>query len=95
MNVEIGTEVAQFRAEKQYINGIFVAVCGLPSLAIGLYHPWRASLAAAAGGGGGQCGIIPFTNKSDGGWIKKKSIITVLHCNTHHLSPSPTPLLSH
>ncbi len=27
MNVEIGTEAAQF-PEKEYINGIFVAVCG-------------------------------------------------------------------
>jgi hypothetical protein len=26
MNVEIGTEAAQF-AEKEYINGIFLAVC--------------------------------------------------------------------
>jgi hypothetical protein len=28
MNVEIGTEAAQF-LEKKYINGIFVAVCNL------------------------------------------------------------------
>jgi hypothetical protein len=27
MNVEIGTEAAQF-PEKEYINGIFLAVCG-------------------------------------------------------------------
>jgi hypothetical protein len=50
MNVEIGNEVAQFRAEKEYINGIFVAVVVYPFL-LGLY-PWRASWAAAAGGGG-------------------------------------------
>ena len=35
MNVEIGTEVAQF-PEKEYINGIFLAVsgagCSVPSL---------------------------------------------------------------
>ncbi len=61
MNVEIGTEVAQFRAEKEYINGIFVAVCGLPSLARPREHPGR------------PCGIIPFTYKSDDGWIEKKS----------------------
>jgi hypothetical protein len=30
MNVEIGTEAAQF-PEKEYINGIFFAVEGLPS----------------------------------------------------------------
>ncbi len=28
MNVEIGTEAAQF-PEKEYINGIFVAVCDI------------------------------------------------------------------
>jgi hypothetical protein len=31
MNVEIGTEAAQF-PEKKYINGIFVAVCGMTDM---------------------------------------------------------------
>jgi hypothetical protein len=31
MNVEIGTEAAQF-PEKEYINGIFVAVYGIPCI---------------------------------------------------------------
>jgi hypothetical protein len=35
MNVKIRTEAAQF-PEKDYINGIFVAVCSLS-----LVHPWE------------------------------------------------------
>ncbi len=40
MNVEIGAEAAQF-PEKEYMNGIAVAVCGRPLEYRDFYTTWR------------------------------------------------------
>ncbi len=40
MNVEIGAEAAQF-LEKEYINGIFVAVCSIDSYMVCNVHTFK------------------------------------------------------
>jgi hypothetical protein len=48
MNVEIGAEAAQF-PEKEYINGIAVAVYDTRSLRLGLYFPKESGFSGVLG----------------------------------------------